>query len=98
MAYKNAFNATGNKFNTSTKSNKIKVKSTIERINVDVKNGNSFYYFTIKGNDNIFIGSTQISNEIPITLIGDSIEIVYEADTEKLIGISNFKNISVLKK
>jgi hypothetical protein len=95
MAYKNAFNATGNKFNTSTKSNKIKVKSTIERINVDVKNGNSFYYFTINGNENIFIGSTQISNEIPITMIGDSIEIIYEEDTEKLIGISSFKNLKI---
>jgi hypothetical protein len=95
MAYKNAFNATGNKFSTSTKSNKITVKSIVSRINSDVKNGNSFYYFTIHGNENIFIGSTQISNHIPITMIGDSIEIIYEEDTEKLIGISSFKNLQI---
>ena len=95
MAYKNAFNATGNKFSTSTKSNKIAVKSIISRINSDVKNGNSFYYFTVQGNNNIFIGSTQISNDIPITMIGDSVEIIYEEDTEKLIGVSSFKNLQI---
>ncbi len=95
MAYKNAFNATGNKFSTSTKSNKLTVKSIISRINSDVKNGNSFYYFTIQGNNNIFIGSTQISNDIPITMIGDSVEIIYEEDTEKLIGVSSFKNLQI---
>jgi hypothetical protein len=95
MAYKNAFNATGNKFSTSTKSNKKTVKSIVSRINSDVKNGNSFYYFTLQGNENIFIGSTQISNDIPITLIGDSVEIIYEEDTEKLIGVSSFKNLLI---
>jgi len=93
MAYKNAFNATGNKFSTSTKSNKIKLKTIINRINSDVKNGNSFYYFIVNGSNKTFIGSTQISNDIPISMIGDSIEIIYEEDSEKLIGVSSFKNL-----
>lgn len=95
MSFKNAFNASGNKFSASTQSNKITVKSVVNRINSDVKNGNSFYYFTLAGNKNIFIGSTQISNEIPLTAVGDSVEIVFENDSEQLIGVSGFKNISL---
>jgi hypothetical protein len=95
MSFKNAFNASGNKFSASTQSNKITVKSVVNRINSDVKNGNSFYYFTLAGNKNIFIGSTQISNEIPLTSIGDSVEIVFENDSEQMIGVSGFKNISL---
>jgi len=70
----------------------------IMRINSDVKNGNSFYYFKVEGKENIFIGSSQISNELPVTLSGDSIIISFDDDTQGLIDISSFKNLSIGKK
>ncbi len=95
MAYKNAFNMAGNKINPKSATKKLVINSVIRRINSDVKNGNSFYYFTIDGKENIFIGSSQISNEFPVTQPGDSIAISFDDDTQGLIDISSFKNRSI---
>jgi len=97
MAYKNAFNMTGNKLNAKNSAQKTTLKSVVTRINNDVKNGNSFYYFTVKDYSNIFIGSSQISNELPVSGVGDSIEISFDSDTQGIIDISSFKNMTIQK-
>lgn len=63
MAYKNSYNMAGNKINPKGVTQKILLKAVVERIQSDIKNGNSFYYFTIGNKKNIFIGSSQISNQ-----------------------------------
>jgi hypothetical protein len=98
MAYKNAYNMAGNKINPKSATKKVIINSVVLRINSDVKNGNSFYYFTIEGKENIFIGSSQISNEFPVTQPGDSIAISFDDDTQGLIDISSFKNRSIGKR
>ena len=98
MAYKNAFNMAGNKINPKSTTKKQILNSVVQRINSDIKNGNSFYYFTVEGKPNIFIGSSQISNEFPVTLPGDSIAISFDDDTQGLIDISSFKNRSIGKR
>jgi len=98
MAYKNAFNTAGNKINPKSTTKKQVLNSVVLRINSDIKNGNSFYYFTVDGKPNIFIGSSQISNELPVTLAGDTIAISYDDDTQGLIDISTFKNRSIGKR
>lgn len=97
MSFKNAFNTSGNKINPKDLTQKEHLKAIVSRINSDIKNGNSFYYLTLDQSSKIFIGSTQISNELPITKIGDSVEISYDNDTEALIGLSTFKNKSIGK-
>jgi len=97
MAYKNAFNMAGNKINPKSATKKQILNSVVLRINSDIKNGNSFYYFTVEGKENIFIGSSQISNELPVTAVGDSIAISFDDDTQGLIDISSFKNKSIKK-
>jgi hypothetical protein len=49
----------------------------------------------MEGEDKIFVGTTQISNDFPLTYAQDSIEIMYENDKEKLIGVSSFSNLSI---
>ncbi|MCE1199686.1 MAG: hypothetical protein LWW85_12005 [Marinilabiliales bacterium] len=98
MAYKNAYNMAGNKINPKNATQKVVLKSVVNRIHPDIKNGNSFYYFTVEGMNNIFIGSSQISNEMPVTMVGDSISISFDNDTSGLIDISAFKNISLTHK
>ena len=97
MAYKNAFNMAGNKIDAKSIAEKTVLNSVITRINSDIKNGNSFYYLTVKESKNIFIGSTQISNDLPITSVGDSVEISFDNEVGQLIGISSFKNKTVNK-
>lgn len=98
MAYKNAYNMAGNKINPKNVTKKMVIKTVIQRIQSDIKNGNSFYYFTVDGMNNIFIGSSQISNDMPVSMPGDSIRITFDNDTSGLIDISAFQNISLSKK
>lgn len=96
-AYKTAFNSSGNKINVDSKSAKKVVESTIVRIQNDVKNGNSFYYFTVKDYPNIFVGSSQISNQLPLTAVGDRVKISFDLDNEEIIDVSQFENLSFIK-
>lgn len=98
MAYKNAFNATGNKISAKGATQKELIRAVLTRINSDVKNGNSFYYFTVKDIQRVFIGSTQISNDFPVSVIGDSIVISYDNDTQEVVDVSSFDNISIGKR
>lgn len=91
-AFKSAYNSSGNKINPSSAEAKKSIKSVVTRIQNDVKNGNSFYYFTIKNYPRIFVGSTQVSGELPITVVGDSVEISFDIDEEKIIDVTRFDN------
>ena len=70
MSYKGAYNMSGNTIKPNAGTDKKTIQSTIVRIQNDVKNGNSFYYFTVTDYPKIFVGSSQLSNELPITRIG----------------------------
>ena len=91
-SFKNVYNMADNKINPNSVSNKKSLKSVVTRIQNDVKNGNSFYYFKVKDYPNIFVGSSQISNQLPVTMVGDSITISFDVDLEEVIDISSFEN------
>jgi len=97
MAYKNAFNQSGNKIATKSKTEKNIIKSVITRINGDVKNGNTYYYFTLRNLPKVFVGSSQISNDFPLTNTGDSVYISYDNDNQEVIDVSTFKNKNFIK-
>ena len=91
-SFKNVYNMADNKINPNSVSNKKSLKSIVTRIQNDVKNGNSFYYFKVKDYPNIFVGSSQISNQLPVTMVGDSVTISFDIDLEEVIDISSFEN------
>ncbi len=91
-SFKNVYNMADNKINPNSVSNKKSLKSVVTRIQNDVKNGNSFYYFKVKDYPNIFVGSSQISNQLPVTMVGDSVTISFDIDLEEVIDISSFEN------
>jgi len=97
-SFKNVYNMSGNKINPNSVSNKKLMTTIVTRIQNDVKNGNSFYYFKVKDYPNIFVGSSQISTQLPVTMIGDSIKISFDVDTEEVIDVSTFENINLKKK
>ena len=94
-AYKNVYNMADNKINPANVSNRKSLKTTITRIQNDVKNGNSFYYFKVKDYPNIFVGSSQLSSQLPVTIIGDSVQISFDVDREEIIDVSSFQNINL---
>jgi hypothetical protein len=96
-AYKTAFNTSDTKINVDSKSERKAVESVVLRIQNDVKNGNSFYYFTLKDVPNIFVGSSQLSSKLPITAVGDKVKITFDIDGEEVVDISTFENLSLKK-
>lgn len=97
-SFKSAYNMTGSKLNSSSLTNKKQLKTVVTRITNDVKNGNSFYYFTTKDYPNIFVGSSQISNQLPVTIVGDSVKVSFDVDNEEVIDVSTFENTTMKKK
>jgi hypothetical protein len=98
MAYKNVYNMADNRINPDSVTPKKILNSIVTRIENDVKNGNSFYYFTVKDYPNIFVGSSQLSNELPVTMAGDSISVSFDVDLEEVIDVSSFDNKNIGKK
>ena len=94
-SFKNVYNMADNKINPNSVSNKKSLKSIVTRIQNDVKNGNSFYYFKVKDYPNIFVGSSQRSYQLPMTMVGDSIKISFDIDLEEVIDVSSFENINL---
>lgn len=97
-AFKSAFNSSGNKMNATSATDKKELKTTITRIQTDVKNGNSYYYFTLEDNASIFVGSSQISSQLPISMVGDSVYVTFDIDKEEVVDVTTFKNVSLSKK
>ncbi len=97
MAFKNVYNMADNRISPDQQTAKVQLKAVVARIQSDIKNGNSFYYFTLPGDKRIFIGSSQISNELPVTQAGDSISVSFDNDSEKVINVSAFKNLTLNK-
>lgn len=98
MSYKNVYNMAGNRINPDAKNTRTALQGVVGRIHSDIKNGNSFYYFTVNGNPKIFIGSSQLSNELPVTIVGDSINISFDSDAEEVIDVSTFDNLKLGRK
>jgi len=95
MSYKNVYNMAGNRINPDAKDTRTSLSTVVTRIQSDIKNGNSFYYFTLNGNPKIFIGSSQLSNELPVTIVGDSVKISFDTDAEEVIDVSTFDNLKL---
>jgi hypothetical protein len=98
MSYKNVYNMADNKINPGSQSNKKTVVSVISRIQNDVKSGNSFYYFTLKNHPNIFVGSSQLSSQLPISMVGDSVKVSFDVDLEEVIDVASFENLKLKQK
>jgi hypothetical protein len=96
-SFKSVYNMAGSKLNSSSLTNKKLLSTIITRITNDVKNGNSFYYFTTKDYPNIFVGSSQISIQLPVTIVGDSVKISFDIDNEEVIDLSTFENRTLKK-
>lgn len=95
MNYKNQYYQASNKITPSSQSKIESLTSTIARFQPDVKNGNTLYYFTLKGNKTIFVSSAQLSNSIPLTQIGDSVVVTYDKDSAAIMDVQTFNNLSL---
>ncbi|MCC3862963.1 hypothetical protein K0040_01375 [Terrisporobacter petrolearius] len=96
--YKEALESKGNDIDFDSSENLQKVEGTVSRVNQDVKSGNTTYYITLKDNKElIFTGTSKISTELPLTMVGDKVSISYEKADSNIISIAAFDNINIGK-
>lgn len=91
-SFKSVYNSSGSKMTVNSPSTRKEITSTITRIQADVKNGNSFYYFKVTDFPSIFVGSSQVSTQLPVTVVGDKVKISFDLDNEKIIDVTTFEN------
>lgn len=96
--YKEALESKGNDIDFDSSENLQKIQGTVSRINQDVKSGNTTYYITLKDNKElIFTGTSKISTELPLTMVGDKVSISYDEADSNIISIAAFDNINIGK-
>lgn len=98
-SYREQLKSKGNNVQVENDNTKVVKTGTVKRISSDVIDGNTSYYFTLEGiNDSIFIISSKVSHEVPLTKEGDSIKISYDKEHKGNIDILEFDNISMNQK
>jgi len=71
-----------------------KLEGSILRISSDIKDGRSFYYFSIAEKPGlIFVATSNLSSFLPLTRTGDKVTLMYLKTTEREINISSFRNL-----
>lgn len=98
LNFKSTFNMANNKMNNGTNSTRQVIRTKVLRFATDIKNGNSFYYITTPLSSQIFVGTVQISQQLPITCAGDSVAISFDSDNANVIDLASFKNLSLTNK
>jgi hypothetical protein len=83
--YKSLYYQVNNKLkNTTAATAQKEIALTVSRFQADTKNGNTSYYFTLRGKENVFVATSSLSNFLPLTQIGDSVKITYDNDSIKI--------------
>lgn len=93
-SYKDALSSQGNSLQMSNTSSIEKASGIITRINADVQSGNTYYYFMLDSlSDTIFVSSSSVSKELPLTQVGDQVSITFENYGNDNIDVLTFDNI-----
>lgn len=75
---------------------KVSMEGTIARLGSDIKDGRTFYYFSLKETPGvIYIATSNLSSYLPISSIGDRIKIGFLGSTDKEISLTELKNLSL---
>ncbi len=93
--YKEALYSKGNDIKIEEYKNSKEIEGTIARISSDVKDGNTFYYLTLDTNEKIFISTSKVSDELPLTITGDKVKISYEESENKVLEMIEFDNLNI---
>lgn len=68
----------------------------VSRIGSDIKDGRTYYYFSLADKPGLlFIATSNLSSFLPITSVGDNLELSYSPTTDKEISLNSLKNLSL---
>lgn len=95
--YKAQLSVSNSSLSVSAKASLIKQKQKVVRISTDIRNGTSYYYLKLAESDKIFVGTSNISDELVITSEGDLVEIQFMKQEKeiKVLDINTFDNLDL---
>ncbi|HNQ43448.1 MAG TPA: hypothetical protein PKI59_03425, partial [Candidatus Cloacimonadota bacterium] len=71
-------------------------EGTINRIGSDIKDGRTFYYFSLNEHPGlIYIATSNLSSFLPLSKPGDNVRLGYQETTEAEINLGKFINFSL---
>ncbi len=94
--YKSSLNSVGNSIRPTSDSKLKEIKGRVLRVAEDVNGGTTFYYLLINNEPNkLFVASSSVSKELPITQAGDSVTVSYDEATQSVVDIMFFDNFEI---
>ena len=94
--YKAALNSKGDLAVPLEDNTRSGLSGKIVRMGMDTKEGQYYYYFVFDSLPNtLFVATSVLSNEVPVTKVGDKLKITYTAGNEGEIFIETFDNLNL---
>ncbi len=94
-SYRQALFSRGKSSNVAATSHE-EAKGIVSRIASDIKNGNTSYYIVLENKEGfIFTADSNLSVEVPLTKIGDSVKIKYSLSGSAIVVAEDFDNLNV---
>lgn len=94
--YREALSSDGNNISIENDTTKKDIEGVVKRISPDVKSGNTNYYLTIDSDNNkIFVATSKVSTELPLTVVGDKVKIAYQEGKSGVVDIIEFDNLNL---
>lgn len=95
-SYRQALFSRGKSSNVAAATSQEEAKGIVSRIASDIKNGNTSYYIVLENKEGfIFTADSNLSVEVPLTKIGDSVQIKYSLSGSALVVAEDFDNLNV---
>lgn len=95
-SYKEALSSQGNSVNISSSTNVLEATGTITRFSADVQSGSTYYYFMLDTlPESVFIVTSSISKELPLSQIGDKVSITYDSYGNDNTDVLTFDNVGL---
>ena len=89
--YQQVLSSKGNQFVPGNEMTPIKLQGKISRVSTVVKNGESYFYFMLEGDNRIFVGTAATSPRLPLVQIGDIVTVQANSSNDTTIPIHLFK-------
>ena len=94
--YKSSLNSVGNSIRPTSESKLNEIKGRVLRVAEDVNGGTTFYYLLLNNEPNkLFVASSSVSQELPITQAGDSVTVFYDEAMQSIVDIMSFDNLEI---
>jgi hypothetical protein len=94
--YKSSLNSVGNSIRPTSDSKLNEIKGRVLRVAEDVNGGTTFYYLLLNSEPNkLFVASSSVSKELPITQAGDSVTVFYDEAKQSVVDIMSFDNLEI---